>query len=112
MSAIPAPTHFSSTGCWMLGVRCWIFRCSKIWKHPTSNIQRSTSKEFSPVHLTEHDVHAAENDHGVGNPVAEAHIFQNRQVDETRRTHAVAIRIRRTVADEIKSELAFSACDE
>ena len=43
--------------------------------------------------------------------MAEAHVFQNREVDETRRAHAIAIRIRRAVADEIKSEFAFRAFD-
>src|ERR1022692_1247477 len=80
-------------------------------KHSTSNIQRSTLNNFSSVHLTENNVHAAEDDHGVGNPVAEAHVFQNRQVDETRRAHAVTIWIRRAVADDVKAQLAFRRFD-
>ena len=43
--------------------------------------------------------------------MAEAHVFENRQVDEARRAHAIAIRIRRAVADEIEAELAFRRFD-
>src|ERR1035438_9081682 len=93
-----------------LKVAGWKFRARRFSKPATRNFQLATNS-FSSVHLAEHNVHAAENDHGVGNPVAEAHVFEHRQIDEARRAHAVAIRIRRAVADQIKSELAFRAFD-
>src|ERR1039458_5376574 len=65
----------------------------------------------SSVHLTEHNVHAAENNHGVGNPVAKAHVFENRQVDENRGAHAVAVRMRRAVADDVKTKFALRRFD-
>ena len=36
-----------------------------------------------------------------------AHIFQNRQVDQARRPHPIAIRIRPAVADQIKTKFAL-----
>ena len=39
--------------------------------------------------------------------MAETHVFENREINKTRRTHAVAIRIRAAIADQVKSELAF-----
>src|SRR5205807_224640 len=57
----------------MFDVECSMFDVSEstrnlIAQHPTSNIQSS-------VHLTQHNVHAAENHHDVGYDVAEAHVF-------------------------------------
>src|SRR5438552_18885327 len=38
-------------------------------------------------------------------------IFQNGQVDETRRAHAITIRIRSAIADQIKPEFTFGRFD-
>src|SRR5437588_8683549 len=43
--------------------------------------------------------------------MTETEIFKNSEVDETRRAHAIAIRIWSAVANQIKSELAFWSFD-
>src|SRR5204862_6275206 len=65
----------------------------------------------SSVHLPEHDVDAAENYDHVGDRMADAHIFENRQVDEAGRTHAIAVRVRRAVANYIKAEFTLGRFD-
>src|ERR1019366_8568007 len=58
-------------------------------KHRTSNAELRTSNDYySSVHLAQHDVHAAQDDHGVRNPVPETHVLQHGQIDETGRSHA------------------------
>src|SRR5262245_3653300 len=56
-----------------------------------------------PVHLPQHDIHASQNDYHVGHVMAQAHVFQNGQVDQTRRTDAVTIRVRPAIADEVEA---------
>src|ERR1017187_9019385 len=81
-------------------------------KHRTANAELRTSNDYySSIHLAQHDVHAAQDDHGVRNPVAEAHVLQHGQIDEAGRSHAVAIRIGRTVADEIKAQFTLRGLD-
>ena len=63
------------------------------------------------IHFSHHDIDAAENDHHISDSVTEAHVFQHGEIDEARRTNAVAIRIWRAVADQIKSQLALRAFD-
>src|SRR6202030_4315436 len=58
-------------------------------------------------YFAHYDIDAAENYHHVGNGVAETEVFENRQIDETRRTHPITVWIRSAVADEIKAELAL-----
>src|SRR6185436_4216042 len=59
------------------------------------------------VHLSKHDVDAAENNHHVGDGLTEAHVFEHRQVDEAWRADQVAVRIRTTITDEVKAEFAL-----
>src|SRR5438093_7798745 len=65
----------------------------------------------STVHFSEHDVHTAENHHRVRDGLPQAHVFENREVDEAGRAHAVTVWIRSTVADEVESEFAFGRLD-
>ena len=65
----------------------------------------------SSIHFSHHDIDAAKDHHDVGDGVAEAHVFQDRQINEARRTHAITIRIRAAVADQIETELAFRSFD-
>ena len=55
----------------------------------------------SSVHLAEHNVHAAENHNDIRDAMAEAHVFQNRDINEARRPHSIAIRIGPAVADDV-----------
>ena len=68
---------------------------------------KSAFRFCSSVHLAQHNVHAAEDDDDVRHGPAQAHVFQHGQVDEARRSYAIPIRVRRAVADEIKSQLAL-----
>src|SRR5688572_6993483 len=43
--------------------------------------------------------------------MAEAHVFEHGQVDEAWRAHAVTIRIRAAVADQIEAEFALRSFD-
>src|SRR6266853_1294690 len=61
----------------------------------------------SAIHFAHYDVDAAKNHHYVCDGVTQAQIFENGEINEARRTHSVAIRIRSAVTDEIESELAF-----
>src|SRR6266403_3559806 len=45
----------------------------------------------SAIHLSHHDIYAAENYHHVGPCVPQAQIFQHSQSDEVRLSHAVTI---------------------
>src|SRR5207248_3141703 len=65
-------------------------------KHPASSIQYPAS--FSPINLAHNDIYASEYDHNVRHGMAQAKIFQDRQVDETGGADAVTIRIRTAVA--------------
>ena len=65
----------------------------------------------SSVHLAQHDVDAAEDDDDVGDVVAEAHVFEDGEIDQARRAHAVAVRVGRAVADEVEAELALGRLD-
>src|SRR4051812_4761278 len=65
----------------------------------------------SSVYLPEHDIHAAQNDHHVRDVVPDAHVFEEGEIDEAGRADAVAVGIRRTVADQIKTKLAFRTLD-
>src|SRR5271170_5037973 len=60
-----------------------------------------------PVHLAHHDVDTAQGDHRVRDVAAEAHVFKDSEMDKARRTHAVAVGVGRSIADEIKAELAL-----
>src|SRR6266699_6807066 len=75
---------------------------------PSPNISLS---RFSSIHFSQHDIHTAKNDHHVGDDMAQAHVFEDGQVDEAWRTYVVTIRIGRAIADEVKSELAFGRFD-
>src|ERR1044071_5687470 len=70
----------------------------------------STSADSS-IHLAQYNVHAAQNHHHVRDDVTQAQIFENRQINETRRAHPITIRIRPTVAEEIKTKFAFRGLD-
>ena len=78
-------------------------------------IEALNVKNYSVLHLSVHfphdDIDAAQNDHHVGDGVTETHVLENREVDETRRAHPIAIRIRAAVADQIKAELALGRFD-
>ena len=56
----------------------------------------------SAVDFAEHDVDAAKNGDGVGDGVPEAQVLEDREVDEGRRAHPVAVGIRAAVADQGK----------
>src|SRR5260370_33262689 len=51
------------------------------------------------IHFSHHDINAPENHHHIGDGMSETEIFQHSQVDETWRTHTVAIRICAAVTD-------------
>src|SRR5947199_6910389 len=61
----------------------------------------------SAIHFSHHDIDAAENYHHVSDGVAEAEVFQNRQVDETWRAHTITIRVGSAIADQIETEFSF-----
>src|SRR5947199_8770769 len=65
----------------------------------------------SAINLSHHDIDAAENYHHVSHGVAEAEVFQNRQVDETWRAHTITIRVGSAIADQIETEFSFSRFD-
>src|ERR1051326_4000190 len=94
-------------GGWLLAVQHIRTHNAPAGQHPTSSTQHPTPNDNSSVHLSQHNVHAAEDNHDVRHEMAKAQVLENRQVDETRRTHPIAIRIRRAVADEIETELAL-----
>src|SRR5437899_363843 len=64
-----------------------------------------------PIYLSQHDIHAAEDDDDIGYGLAEAHIFQDGQIDKARWTDAVAIRVRCSIANEVEAQLAFRRFD-
>src|SRR5205823_1389928 len=87
-----------------------------IWRTPVSRLLRmllgSTLACFSSsIHLAKDNIDTAKNDHNVPNQVPQAHVFQNCQIDEARGPHAITIRIRRAVANQIKSELPLGRFD-
>ena len=45
----------------------------------------------SPIHFPHHNIDTAKNDHDIRDRVAEAHIFQDREVNETRRADAITV---------------------
>jgi len=53
----------------------------------------------SPIHFSHHNIYAPENHHHVCDCMPETEIFQHRQVDETWRTHTVAVGICPAVTD-------------
>src|SRR5213593_2367770 len=59
-----------------------------------------------PVHFPEDNIHAPEDDDYIGHSLAETHVFKDGQVDEAGRPDTIAIGIWRTIADEIKTQLA------
>src|SRR5687768_9566551 len=61
------------------------------------------------VHLAQDDIHAAENNHGVSDRVADTHILKDGEVDKTRRAHSITISVRGAVTDNIKAQFAFRA---
>src|ERR1700742_1151417 len=65
------------------------------------------SPSILPVHLSKHDINTPENDNAISHGQSQAHVFKNGKIDETRWPHTVTIRIRRTIADKIKSQLPF-----
>src|SRR6266487_1829361 len=66
---------------------------------------------LSAIDFSHHDIDAAEDHHHIGDGVAKAKIFKHSEINETRRTDPIAIRVRTAVADQIKSELAFRSFD-
>jgi len=60
----------------------------------------------SAIHFAHDDVDRAEDDHNVGNGVAETNVFEDGQVDEARRANPVAIRTRAALS---KSRVRLSA---
>src|SRR6266568_6164985 len=68
-------------------------------------------RSFSTIHFSQHDIHTAKNDHHVGDDMAQAHVFEDGQVDEARRAYVVTIGIGRAIADEVKSEFTFGRFD-
>src|SRR6266436_224999 len=67
----------------------------------------SLTVKLSPIHFSHHNIDAAENYHHIGHSMAEAEVFEHGQIDETRRAHAIAVRVRSTVTDQVKTELTF-----
>src|SRR6187549_1242296 len=63
------------------------------------------------VDLPEDDVDGPEDHDGVGDSLAEAHVLEQREVDEGRRAHAVAVRVERAVADEKEAEFSLGALE-
>src|SRR5437867_1699184 len=59
------------------------------------------------IHFSHYDIHAAQNYHHIGDGVTKTKVFQHREINETRRTHPITVRIRPAVADQIKTEFAF-----
>ena len=47
-----------------------------------------------PIHFAQHNIHASKNQHHIRHVMSQAHIFQNGQVDQARRPHTIAIRVR------------------
>src|SRR5437773_4289771 len=77
--------------------------------HSSSNLGKL--ELLSAIHLSHHNIHAAEDHHHIRHGVAEAKIFQNSQINKTRRAHAITVRIRSTVADQIETEFALGRFD-
>src|SRR5262249_6477329 len=65
----------------------------------------------SSIHFSHYDIDAAKNYHHVSYSVTEAQVLKHGEIDETRRTNAVTMRVWRAVADQIKSELTFWSFD-
>src|SRR5438132_2407091 len=61
----------------------------------------------SAIDFPHYDVDAAKDHHYVGHRVTETHVFEDGEINETRRSNAVAIRVRSTITDQIKSEFAL-----
>jgi hypothetical protein len=54
------------------------------------------------VYLSQYNINASQDDNGIRDFMAHAKVFQNSEVDETRRTHVVAPWLGRAVTDKIK----------
>src|SRR6266853_6285578 len=94
----------------------WKSKCSRSAIPETASppgdgrFENSDTKR-SAIHFPEHDVHAAENDHRIRDELPKAQVFQHSQVDETRRAHAISVRIRPAVADQVKSQFTLWSFD-
>src|SRR5208337_766799 len=70
-------------------------------------IERLALAAESSVHLSEHDVEGADDRDYVGHQQAAHHLVEGLQIHVRRRTHADAVRLRGTVADDEISQFAF-----
>src|SRR5947207_842822 len=68
-------------------------------------------RHASAIDVDYYDIDAAENYHYVGDGMAETKGFQHGEINKTRRTHPITVRIRSAITDQIKSELAFWSFD-
>src|SRR5208282_1981279 len=59
------------------------------------------------IHLPEHNINAAQDNDDIRNGMAEAHVFEDRQVDKTGRADAITPGRRPAVADEVKAQFTF-----
>src|SRR6266849_4904187 len=67
--------------------------------HPSTTTRLiHASQLLSSIDFSHHDIYAAENYHYIGNGVAKTKILENGQINETWRTHPIAIRVRPTIA--------------
>ena len=77
----------------------------------SANSALTSAAAESPIHLSHHDIDAAEDYHYVSHGVPEAQVLEKREINETGRAHPVPVRIRAAVADQIESELTLRAFD-
>ncbi len=58
---------------------------------------------ISSVNFAKDNINAAQDNNNITDVVTEAQILKDREVDETGRPNAIAIRVGRAVADEVKA---------
>src|SRR5688572_2644794 len=74
-----------------------------------SKIENPKSKICSSVYFPQHDVDGAEDDDGVGDGVAEAHLLEEGEIDQRGWADAVAPGVGRAVANEVETEFTLGA---
>src|SRR6185437_13925848 len=74
---------------------------------PRLSVLRDGTPRMLSIHFSQHNIYAAEDHDHVGYAFAQTHIFKHGQIDQAWRANAITIRIRRAVADQVKTEFAL-----
>src|SRR2546425_2080066 len=77
---------------------------------PSPNIMPSLQM-ISSIDFAQHDIDASQDHDHVRHCLAQAHIFEHGEINETGRANAVTVWVGRTVTDQIKAELSLRRFD-